>query len=98
MTREALDAAEADSSADQMPLCRFEVVGGKLRRCADKYFFGPTGGHLCSLYSALSVVHKHAPLPDGLRMPRNPLNFSIIESGRKRVSDVFIDKNSATCT
>ena len=34
----------------------------------------------------------------GIPKPCDPLHFDIIEGGRKRVSDIFIDKNSVSCT
>ena len=34
----------------------------------------------------------------GQTNPRNPLHFDIIEGGRKRVSDTFIDKDSVSCS
>ena len=34
----------------------------------------------------------------GTTKPRNPRDLDIIEGGRKRASDTFLDKNSVSCT
>ena len=65
-------------------------------------------GDLCDagadFYFDAGVIVIGGPDPEqgfsgvGGTKPRNPLHFDIIGGGRKRVSDAFIDKNSASCT
>ena len=47
--------------------------------------------HEASLQEAGELTRVRAP------NPRNPRHFNIIEGGRKRVSTIFMDKNSVSC-